>query len=730
MSGQGTDVIDSIAQSKFRVSTAGLVRSKGAPYLASALGYVLLAALAFPSIILNFSTAIPGIKGGSPDFALFYWDLWWFQQAVFRLGQNPFFTNYILFPHTLNLAYHSLAPFFGLLAVPLQMFTSWTTTVNFLLFGSLVFSAVALFAFLRHHAVPHGLAFVGGALYVFNSFMTMRVTFLHLNMLPIGWLPLSLLATDWLVEQRTWKAALVLSLIVYAAALTDLQYAIWLPLIAVPYFFYRLVQGAAASRRRIIALSALAAAVLLGLLLIAPLPQWLAGRSASFPVATLRDAQVRSMQLTDIIASPPRFAYGEVGTLGLLLPLGVITGLIMGRGERDRFFWLMMGLLGLILAMGPTLQPIGLPLPYQVIHFITGGFFRVPARFILIAILGFIIFATYSLRTFYARLSRVWRASFFIGVIVFLAIENQWYTPFPTFSMPDYRIYHQIGQDPAEYLVLEIPVGPDNAIADKFGRGTELQYYATIHHKRVINGTVSRAPAGTTNDYRQWPLMTAWAGEGPLPDRAAAQAELQRLAPAWDMRYIIVHRDMLSPELANWTIELLNSHPAWCFADEEGDVIAYQRVEKAACSPDLLSLPAGGAIKLGENADRYLGPGWYPPENVGGPQARWTGGEESASLRVKLAPRDYRVSLNAASFLPDQKVAIFANDHHLADLSIQPGWAEVQFDLPASVIPADGLVMLKFVHTLARSAYEQTGGQSEDHRPLAVAYESIQFAPP
>ncbi len=301
-------MIDSIAQSKLRASSTSLVWSKGAPYLAAALGYLLLAAMAFPSIIFNLSTAIPGIKGGSPDFALFYWDLWWFQQAVFRLGQNPFYSNYILFPHTLNLAYHSLAPFFGLLAAPLQAFMGLTTTINLLLFGSLVFSGVALFAFLRHHAVPHGLAFIGGALYVFNSFITLRVTFLHLNMLPIGWLPLGLLATDWLVERRTWKAALVLSLIVYAAVLTDLQYAIWLPLIALPYFVYRLMHSAAASRRRMIAVSALAAVFLMGLLLIAPLPQWLAGRSASFPLATLRDAQVRSMQLTNIITLPPRFA--------------------------------------------------------------------------------------------------------------------------------------------------------------------------------------------------------------------------------------------------------------------------------------------------------------------------------------------------------------------------------------------------------------------------------------
>jgi hypothetical protein len=700
-------------------------------YGAAVLGYLLLVSLAFQSIVFNLSTAIPGIKGGNPDFALFYWDLWWFQHAILQLGRDPFYTNYILFPHTLNLAYHTFAPFLGLLAIPISALFNWPATVNILLVGSLMFSGVVLFAFLRHHTVPAGLAFLGGALFIFNSFSTLRVSFLHLDMLPMGWLPAGLLATDGLIERRTWPMAIALAVIVYAAALTDQLFAIWLPIVLVPYFIYRLVRSEAVVRRRVVAMAVVAAIVLLGLLLVAPLPQWLAGRSAQYPVATLRNAQVRSMQVTDIVALPPRFAYSEIGTLGFLLPIGVVIGLFVGRGERDRIFWLIIGLLGLTLALGPTLQPIGLPLPYQLLHLFTGGLFRVPARFILVAILGLIIFVAFSLRSFYARLPRATRWAFVASVLILLAIENQWYEPFPAFSMPDYRIYHAIANEPDEFTVLEVPIGPDNTIADKFGRGTELQYYATIHQKRLINGSVSRAPIGTTHDYRQWPLITALAEEGPIPGRDAARAELKRLSDEWDIRYVIMHREMLSPDLANWSVGFFNTQPGWCLVDEEGPLLAYRRLESGVCPrPDLLELPADGVLRIGDGSDdRYLGLGWYPAENVGGPQARWTGEVPTSTLRVKLAARAYRVTLQATAYPVGQKLTVEANGQRAAEFAVSEGWNEYAFDLPADLIGPDGMTTLTLTPAHAESAYERTGGQVDDRRPLAVAYDAITLAP-
>jgi hypothetical protein len=705
-------------------------RSRLTLYGAAVLGYLFLASLAFQSIVFNLSTAIPGMKDGNPDFALFYWDLWWWQYAILHVGPDPFYTNYILFPHALNLAYHTLVPFLGLLAIPLSAATSWPVTVNILLIGSLVFNGVALFAFLRHHAVPNGLAFLGGALYAFNSFSTLHISVLHLNMIPVGWLPAGLLASDWLVERPSWKSATLLGLVIYAAVMTDQLFAVWLPLLLLTYFFYRLVRIQASARKRIVAMSAVTVVLLLVLLFIAPLPQWLAGHNVSYPLASLRTTQVRSLQLSDIISLPPRFADSERATLGLLLPIGVIAGLIWGRGIRDRAFWLMMGLVGLILALGPTLQPFDFPLPYQIVHQALGGLFRIPARFVILAILSLIIAAAFSLAPLYARLSRAGRGLFILSVLMFLAIENQWYSPFPVFNMPDYRIYHRIGEDPAEYLVLEVPVGPDNAIADRFGHGVELEYYAPIHHKRLINGAVSRGATGITGAYRQWPLITALAEEGPIPEWTAARDEFEMLSHDWDIRYVILHREMLSSEIANWAVAFFNSQPNWCLVDEEGPLLAYRRNDAGACLASQLNPPADGTIHPGDaSSDRYLGPGWYPAENVGGQQARWTGAQPMALLQVQLSPQAYQLALHAASFLPDQTVTVSVNGQQIAELPMGVDWAEYHVEVPASFIPTAGRLTIALAASRSASAYERTNGQSEDRRPLAVAYEAITFTP-
>ncbi len=704
------------------------------PSSAAGLAYLVLACLAYFPLATHPAAAIPGFSGGVfIDFAEFHWNLWWFQHAVFRLGQDPFFTNYILYPHTINLAYHTLAPFLILIALPVYAGFGPTVAINALIIGSLAFSGLAMFAFLRHRETPSGLAFLGGALFAFNSFTTARVSFVHLNMLPIGWLPLGLLAWDRLAERRTPGAAVALGVTVYAAIMTDLQFGMWLALLVAPYAMLRFVRSERQARRRVVLVSALAGLILISLMLVAPLPQLLSERGVEYPSAPLRVVQEKwSLRLEDVTTWPARYLDSERVTLGVLLPVGAAIGLVRGRQAAGRVFWLVMGAAFLVLAFGPTFEPLNLPLPYQLFHRLTGGLYRVPARFILLTVFALIVFAVTSLRSDYRRLGRAARWAWVVGALLGLAVENRWYEPFPTFHMPDYRVYHAIGADPDTYLLLEVPVGPYNTFTDIFGRGGELQYYAQFHHKRLINGGVSRAPSSTNDFYRERPLLAALAEEGPLPDLALARREFQHLSDEWDIRYVLLHRDMLTPDVATWAAGLFNTQAGWCLVDEEGALLAYRRTDTPCRLSERLRLPPAsrGTLSLGDGSDeRYLGPGWYYAEKIGGPQARWTGREPATTLRVALARRDYRVSLRAASYVPDQIVTVYANGRRVAALSIGEGWGEYTFDLPAESISADGLLTLMFVYRRAQSPRERIGSQSDDRRPLAVAYDSITFTP-
>jgi hypothetical protein len=696
------------------------------PYVVAGVAYLLLALVAYNSFAIHLASAIPG-RGEYEDFAIFHWNLWWFQHAVFQLGRDPFFTDYIFFPLTVNLAYHTLTPFLDIVALPIYAAFGPTAAINAVIIGSLVFSATTTFAYLRHHSVTAGPAFLGGALYTFSSFVTMRVSVVHFNIMPIGWLPLSLLLWERLVERRTLASALVLGSVLYAAFMTDQQFGIWLAFLLMPYTIFRMVRSQRSAHRRIVALGLAAVAALGGLMSIAPLPQWVAGRDADYPTTPLSVIQYRySIHLEDVIAWPPRYVDAERVTLGVILPAGVALGLARGRRDANAVYWLVAAAAYLLLALGPVFEPLNLPLPYQLFHQVTGGLYRVPARFILLTVFALIVFVALSLRADYARLSQTRRLAVIAGALLLLAVENRWYEPFPAFTMPDYRIYHAIGDEPGDYLLLEIPVGPHNSADHIFGHGGVLQYYAPVHHKRLINGAVARLPAHLTDYYRQWSLLAALAEEGPLPDVDSARGEFEMLSREWDARYVLLHRDMLSPDTATWAAGFFNTQDGWCLVDEEGPLLAYRRASNELCPIASRPLPPDGTLNLGDGGDeRYLGPGWYYAENIGGPQARWTGREPMATLRLTLAQRDYHVTLRVASYAPNQTVTVSANDRRIAEVSISEGWGEYTFDLPEAMIAPDGTLVLTFAHTQTESAYARTGGQSDDRRPLAVAYDAI-----
>ena len=65
------------------------------------------------SLVLHFATAIPE----SWDYAIYYWNLWWVKYALFTLHRDPMFTNYVLYPNTVNLSLHTNNFALGLLTL-------------------------------------------------------------------------------------------------------------------------------------------------------------------------------------------------------------------------------------------------------------------------------------------------------------------------------------------------------------------------------------------------------------------------------------------------------------------------------------------------------------------------------------------------------------------------------------------------------------------------------------
>jgi hypothetical protein len=226
-------------------------------------------------------------------------------------------------------------------------------------------------------------------------------------------------------------------------------------------------------------------------------------------------------------------------------------------------------------------------------------------------------------------------------------------------------------------------------------------------------------------------LLRGLTGEFDFPPFDVAAPELADKLNRWDMRYVLVHRDRLKKERAPAIIAFLNVQPVLCLVDAEGDLLAYRRINTwADCPrPEMSALPSGTSrLTLGQPGDeRYVGPGWYDVENIGGPQGRWAGGMPTSTVRLLLPKQNLRVSFNALAYPPSQSATVRVNGQPVAHFELTEAWQVYQFDLPAGALPDAGPTLIELVHARLLSASERTNGQSPDQRPLAAAYSWFEF---
>ncbi len=147
--------------------------------------------------------------------------------------------------------------------------------------------------------------------------------------------------------------------------------------------------------------------------------------------------------------------------------------------------------------------------------------------------------------------------------------------------------------------------------------------------------------------------------------------------------------------------------------------------------PEALALPPDGCIDIGGESDgRYLAQGWFRPEDIGGTSGRWAGETLTSTLRLTLQPASaYRLRFRAAAYPPEQLVRVHAAGRQVVRIPLTQGWAEYEITLAADAIPDGEITTLEFVHAVARSPFDASGGGSSDTRPLTAAYDWMCILP-
>ncbi len=184
---------------------------------------------------------------------------------------------------------------------------------------------------------------------------------------------------------------------------------------------------------------------------------------------------------------------------------GVILCIVaLVKNRRQSLMWVLLLLVAMVLALGPTLRVAGdswltqrnLPLPYAVLNALPGlSTMRTPGRFMLLGYTAFAVAAAIGMDVVirHARPLVAW--SIYGVMVVFLVLEI-WPVPYTSQPLlPTPPFYQKIAADSEQYGVLDLPIRP----LQEIGFDSWHLYFSSFyqvdqitHGKGIAGGYVSR----------------------------------------------------------------------------------------------------------------------------------------------------------------------------------------------------------------------------------------------
>jgi hypothetical protein len=169
---------------------------------------------------------------------------------------------------------------------------------------------------------------MGGLIFAFSPYILDNAANTHLNLIPLWWFPLALLLWDEVAFKRSLPRTLTVPLVAFALwgmALTDLEFAVWLPFLLGPYVLWTLWRRHN-DRIALMLWGGAALAITGGLLLVWPL---------------------RDLLAVDNLSNPNEFPPAGLNTIRVYaLPWDALVGLAPLEGDRTLgrvFVWLVWG---------------------------------------------------------------------------------------------------------------------------------------------------------------------------------------------------------------------------------------------------------------------------------------------------------------------------------------------------------------------------------------------------
>jgi hypothetical protein len=697
-----------------------------ARHLAALLAYLLLGVLWTWPLALGAGGSVIQ-RGTLPvDAGQGVWNLWWAWGALAR-GASPYTTGHLFYPEQLSLFYQTLSLPNALLVAPLLAWAGPVAAFNGVVLLSFALGGYWAYRLCRALGASTAAALLGGFVYAFTPYHVQRVWGGSMELIAVQWLALYALLLLRALARRTVGSAILAGAALFLVTLASQYYGLYAAV-------YTAAHGALAALLaprglRLRTLGAAAGAGLVWAALLGP-SLLLAGGLGD---VILEDWYVRqafhSVALVDLVAPHalhPLWGAAAAAWHGQIHPFGIESGAGLGLGAalliaaalwrrwRAAWPWALLGLLMLLLAMGPMLRlsAADSPVPGPFLLLDLFGPFRNSSRpaifvaLLLIPAAALVALGFDALRPARAprserahganrtgrddlggpsrssRASRFSPAWALAALVAFESLVAPW-ALMPLRAAPGLAA---LNADPAPGALLELPP----RLNDSRGLLGQL-----CHGRPLMGGYLARLP--------YYPIVShpsatraLWLGQAPAPDilPLSAAAELASLG----VRYVAVDRDEYSRgdlrRLEQWLAE-----PGISRAGSAGtrDLFA---VDPAAARPAAV-----------------LGAGWYEVESDGARRWRWMGPRAEIAL-LSRGPAAATLSLRATAFGGPRELRVWQGGRLLAAVEV-PG-APYDRAMSFSLLLPPGRTTVEL---------ESAAAPAPDGRSLSLSVSDVRLTP-
>jgi hypothetical protein len=509
---------------------------------------LLTLALTFPLI----SDTEGSLAGWNYDVYVNLWADWWTGKAL-GTGHDFYHTDYLFYPQGTSLVFFSFSHTNSMLSLLLAPLVGRFAAYNLTILLAYVLSGFGMYMLVCHLTGCRPAAFVAGFVFAFHPYHMCESD--HPVLVTTQWIPLFALAFMRVLHDPGTgriKQVFVAALWFLFTALSSWHLMMMLAGWAALYVFYQALFGrdelAPRGFRYLLLLAAVVGLAVMPFLW--PIIREQLTTDTSY-MAVQAWSGVGNDLLSFLIPSRwhPWFAplvadiHQQIGLLlsGRSAYLGYVSLILSVIGivttRRRARFWLLAGLVFLILSLGLHVEFNGVPLhtfrlPWAIpIINVLRHPFRLSV-FVFFSLAVLVGFGSRWLYDLFASRSKV-SACLAVGLSLGLLLAENLVWPFPTVQLSYSPFYQQLAREEGDFAVVDFPMDRQR---DKY-----FMLCQTIHGRKMVGGVVSRTPHNAYDFIDASPLLKPLhAGHAPDPDVNIGE-QFAALADQ-GIRYIIIHK--------------------------------------------------------------------------------------------------------------------------------------------------------------------------------------------